>query len=97
MSDFYLYRIDSCFLPQIWTTSLTCQDPDLISDLLKQSGAEMHLLIQDASVFERAAEVIQQNPEKINLVLHYDQSIQPPSKDLCNVLLNILRYISSLR
>ncbi|XP_062391289.1 uncharacterized protein LOC134079124 [Sardina pilchardus] len=90
-------RIDSSLLREIWTITLSCENPGFVPDLLKLSGAEMHLLAWDPSVFERAGEVLRQHPQQMSLVLHCHQLEQSLSKDLCRVLLSVLPHITSLR
>ncbi|XP_076144699.1 uncharacterized protein LOC143127239 [Alosa pseudoharengus] len=90
-------RIDSSLLRQIWTATLSCENPGVFPDLLKLSGPEMHLPTWDPSVFERAGEMIRQHPQQMSLVLHCHQEAQSLSKDLCSVILSGLPHITSLR
>ncbi|XP_076144698.1 uncharacterized protein LOC143127237 [Alosa pseudoharengus] len=89
-------RMDSCFLRQMWTAALNYGNTEVFHDLLKLSGAEIHLPAWDPSVFERAGEVIRQNPQQMSLVLHCHQEAQSLSKDLCSVILSGLPHITSI-
>ncbi|XP_041925504.1 uncharacterized protein LOC121689616 isoform X2 [Alosa sapidissima] len=90
-------RIDSSLLRQIWTATLSWENPGVFPDLLKLSGPEMHLPAWDLSVFERAGEMIRQHPQQMSLVLHCHQSAQSLSEDLCSAIVSVLPHITSLR
>lgn len=89
-------RCDNSLQRQLWTVLLLSEgEMDYIS-LVRLGESYIHLPVFGKSrVFEKAAEVLQQSPERLNLCLHWDRT--PVSPDLTRTLLDNLPHINTLR
>uniref|UniRef100_A0A3Q3FLZ8 Si:ch211-108d22.2 n=1 Tax=Labrus bergylta TaxID=56723 RepID=A0A3Q3FLZ8_9LABR len=90
-----LFKVQWCDpLPkQLWEIVLLSEEKLIDLRLLDLDGNQLHLLKQ---LFERAAYVIQNNPRKINVCLHWDNRATTACQSLCGSLLEVLSDIRSL-
>ncbi|KAK9524181.1 hypothetical protein VZT92_018041 [Zoarces viviparus] len=88
-------RCDSLLL-QLWRVLLLSEGQMEHISLLGLDGNQMHLPVEGQSeLFERAVRVMQRNPTKVNVCLHWERET-PVCPSLCTSLLEALPHISSL-
>ncbi|CAJ1087436.1 uncharacterized protein LOC127378595 isoform X1 [Xyrichtys novacula] len=82
---------------QLWEIILLSEEQLESVTLLSCDGHQLHLPLQGKrQLFERAVSVIQKNPMKVNVCLHWDSGETAVSRNLSKSLLEALHYIKSL-
>ncbi|CAJ1082648.1 uncharacterized protein LOC117808220 isoform X8 [Xyrichtys novacula] len=82
---------------QLWRIILLSEEQRESVTLLSRDGHQLHLPVQgERQLFERAVSVIQKNPMKVNVCLHWDSGATAVSQSLSMSLLDALHYIKSL-
>ncbi|XP_060893276.1 uncharacterized protein LOC132973737 isoform X2 [Labrus mixtus] len=94
-----LFNVQWCDpLPkQLWEIVLLSEEKLIDLSLLGLDGNQLHLPVRGKKqLFERAASVIQNNPMKINVCLHWDNRATTACQSLCGSLLEALSDVRSL-
>ncbi|KAM6892870.1 uncharacterized protein PEZ65_022932 [Lycodopsis pacificus] len=93
-----LKNVQRCdpLLLQLWRVLLLSEGQMDHISLLGLDGNQLHLPVEGQSkLFERAVRVMQRNPTKVNVCLHWEGET-PDCPSLCTSLLEALPHISSL-